>query len=63
MTHEKASQPGAEEPSASAPQAGHHEAEAPPRTRVASRPRPAGYAAAFGDASGAAFVFRDLASI
>jgi hypothetical protein len=67
MTDHKVAQPGSAEPAATAPRAATTEgqqAQEAPRRMTARRPSGAsGVAAAFGSGSGAAWVFRDLASI
>lgn len=57
MTTETAPQPGASQPAVPAQAPQQMSAEAP------ARPKAPGYAPAFGGVSGAAWVFRDLASI
>ena len=57
MTEPKAPQQGAPDERTAAPTPRAPEAETPPRVR------PQGYAPAFSGTSGAAWVFRDLASI
>lgn len=64
MIEHEVVQPGSAEPAAVAPRAAvtpEQQAQDAPRRRVA--PRAGGFAAAFGSGSGAAWVFRDLASI
>lgn len=63
MTREQAPQQGVAEPtSTSATQADARVLGSVHRPKVTA-PRPQGYGAAFGNGAGAAFVFRDLASI
>ncbi len=72
MTQQQAAQPGSPEPLAAAPQGAPqaapqaatpepHQPREAPRRKAAPRAR--GFVAAFGSGSGAAWVFRDLASI
>ncbi len=67
MTDQQVAQPGSSEPSPAAPRAstaeGQQAQQAPRRAQPKATPRTPGFAAAFGSGSGAAWVFRDLASI
>ena len=63
MTREQAPQQGVAEPTAKPGAQPEVRAMAPMARPKATAPRARGYGAAFGNGAGAAFVFRDLASI